>query len=175
MGGGTGGGAAVGEAVAGEGGGGCGRRSVLHAAVLGGGAVALGAAGAAGGLGKAVAATQPPFRLFTQEDLNFETLFTLGGAGYGISEVGEVVTTVNRINAAGASYQAYYGNFLAMARDVDALAGQVLVQVVGDAEHRSPSAQGLVAGGAAAVVNHEAGTRARRLSIDKRPCEHIGW
>jgi dienelactone hydrolase len=106
-----------------------GRRSVLRAGVLGGAAVALGAAGAAGaagGIGKAAAATQPPFQLFAQSDLNFETLFTLGGAGYGISEVGEIVTTVNRINAAGAGYQTYYDNFMAMARNVDALAGREL-------------------------------------------------
>lgn len=109
---------------------GCGRRSVLRAAVLGGSAAAaLSAAGAAGamdGVARAAAITQPPFRLFAQEDLNLETLFALGGAGYGISEVGEIVTTVNRINAAGASYQAYYDNFLAMARNVDFLAGREL-------------------------------------------------
>ena len=106
-----------------------GRRTVLRAGLLGSAAVALGAAGAAGaagGGGEAAAATQPSFQLFTQQDLNFETLFTLGSAGYGCSEVGEVVTVCNRINAAGASYQTYYDNFIAMARDVDALAGREL-------------------------------------------------
>lgn len=122
----TGGRAVLDEAIVGDGAG-PGRRSVLRAAVLGGGAAAaFGAAGAAGGLGKAEAATQPPFQLFAQADLNFETLFTLGGAGYGISEIGEVVTTANRINAAGASYQTYYDNFMAMACNVDALAGREL-------------------------------------------------
>lgn len=78
----TGGCAVTDEGMTGEGAGN-GRRSVLRAAVLGSGAVALGAAGAAGSLGKAAAATQPPFRLFAQQDLNFETLFTLGGAATG--------------------------------------------------------------------------------------------
>jgi hypothetical protein len=86
---------------------------MLRTGVLGGGAAM--AVGAAGGFGKAAAATLPPFQLFAQSDLNFETLFTLGSAGYGCSEVGEIVTTVNRINAAGASYQTYYDGFMAMA------------------------------------------------------------
>jgi Esterase FrsA-like len=103
---------------------GLGRRAVLRTGVLGGGAAM--AVGAAGGFGKAAAATQPPFQLFAQSDLNFETLFTLGSAGYGCSEVGEVVATVNRINAGGASYQTYYDSFMAMARSVDALAGREL-------------------------------------------------
>ncbi len=108
-----------------------GRRSLLRVGVLGGGAaVALGAGGL-GGAARAVvsagaAAKQPPFRLFAQQDLNFETLFALGSAGYGCSEVGEVVTTVNRINAQGASYQTYYDGFLAMARTVEAVADSEL-------------------------------------------------
>jgi Esterase FrsA-like len=128
----VGGHAAVSEVMPGQDAG-RGRRSVLRTAVFGGGAaVALGAAGTVvgvggtGGTGKATAATQPPFQLFAQSDLNFETLFTLGSAGYGCSEVGEVVTTVNRINAAGASYQAYYDNFAAMARNVEAIADREL-------------------------------------------------
>jgi hypothetical protein len=111
------------------------RRSLLRAGVLGGGAaVALGAGGLSGAVRAAAqgappgsaAASAPPFQLFAQEDLNFETLFTLGSAGYGCSEVGEVVTLVNRVNAQGASYQTYYDGFIAMARLVDALAGREL-------------------------------------------------
>ncbi|HTZ28358.1 MAG TPA: alpha/beta hydrolase [Streptosporangiaceae bacterium] len=102
-----------------------GRRAMLRTGVLGGGAAL--AVGAAGGFSKAAATTtQPPLELFAQSDLNFETLFTLGSAGYGCAEVGEVVTTVNRINAAGASYQTYYDGFMAMARSVEALAGREL-------------------------------------------------
>jgi hypothetical protein len=104
---------------------GLGRRALLRTGVLGSGAAM--AVGAAGGFGKAAAAaTRPAFALFTQADLNFETLFTLGSAGYGCSEVGEVVAAVNRINAGGASYQTYYNGFMAMARSVDALAGREL-------------------------------------------------
>jgi hypothetical protein len=102
-----------------------GRRSLLQGGVLGGGAVVLGAAGRALASG-GTAAGQPPFRLFAQEDLNFATLFALGSAGYGCSEVGEVVTAVNRINAEGASYQTYYDGFRAMARDVEAIADREL-------------------------------------------------
>jgi dienelactone hydrolase len=108
-----------------------GRRSLLRAGVLGGGAVAALGVGGLGGAARALAsggaaATQPPFRLFAQEDMNFETLFALGSAGYGCSEVGEVVTTVNRINAQGATYQTYYDGFLAMARSVEAIADREL-------------------------------------------------
>ena len=109
------------------------RRSVLRAGVLGSStAVALAAGGPGGAAGDmasaadAAAATQPPFQLFAQSDLEFRTLARLGSAGYGCSEVGEIVATVNRINAQGASYQAYYDNFLAMAGAVDALAGHEL-------------------------------------------------
>lgn len=97
---------------------------MLRTGVLGGGAAM--AVGVAGGFSKAAAATQPPFQLFAQPDLNFETLFTLGSAGYGCSEVGEVVATVSRINAGGASYQTYYDSFMATARGVAALAGREL-------------------------------------------------
>jgi hypothetical protein len=108
-----------------------GRRSLLRAGVLGGGAsVALGAGGL-GGAARALASggaavKQPPFRLFAQEDMNFETLFALGAAGYGCAEVGEVVTAVNRINAQGATYQTYYDSFLAMAQSVEAIADREL-------------------------------------------------
>jgi dienelactone hydrolase len=54
--------------------------------------------------------------------MNFETLFALGGAGYGISEIGEIVTAVNEINARGASYQAYFDCFRATAQRVVGLA-----------------------------------------------------
>ena len=103
-----------------------GRRVLLRAGALSGGAaVALAAGGAAGRAGAAVshtAAKYPPFALFRQEDLNFETLFALGSAGYGTSEVGEIVTAVNQVNARGASYQAYFDCFGALAMRVSGLA-----------------------------------------------------
>ncbi|HUZ22454.1 MAG TPA: CocE/NonD family hydrolase [Streptosporangiaceae bacterium] len=121
----------------GPGGGRVSRRAILRAGALGGGAAAaLGAGGAAAARASAVAggraleagsggvagARFPPIALFAQEDLNFETLFALGSAGYGTAEVGEIVTVVNEINARGATYQAYYDGFAGMARRVAALA-----------------------------------------------------
>lgn len=102
------------------------RRSLLRAGALGGGAAAVLAAGGRALASGGMAVSQPPFRLFAQDDLNFETLFALGSAGYGCSEVGEVVTAVNRVNADGASYQTYYDGFLAMARSVEAVADREL-------------------------------------------------
>jgi hypothetical protein len=115
------------------------RRAMLRAGALGGGAAAALAAGgvtatgagaavrggAAGG-GPAALAKLPPFALFAQEDLNFDTLIALGGAGYGTSEVGEIVTTVNKINAMGPTYQNYFDCFRAMAQRVSALADSEL-------------------------------------------------
>lgn len=103
------------------------RRSLLRAGVLGGGAAALLAAP-----GTASAATVPaatPSRmqnLFTVDDLDFETLFAFGSAGYGCAEFGELVTVVNQVNVTGASYQTYYDAFLSLAQRVNALADDEL-------------------------------------------------
>jgi dienelactone hydrolase len=59
--------------------------------------------------------------LFTQPDLDFETLFAFGSAGYGCAEFGELVTVVNQVNNTGASYQTYYDAFLALAQRIEAL------------------------------------------------------
>ena len=105
------------------------RRSLLRAGVLGGGAIAvLAAAGtgtgapAAAAAGGPAAAPQQLQNLFTLSDLDFETLFAFGSAGYGCAEFGQLVTAVNQVNAAGASYQTYYGTFLALAQRTSALA-----------------------------------------------------
>lgn len=50
-------------------------------------------------------------QLFTDPGLNFNALLALGGAGFGAAEVGEVLTAVNAINAAGASEQTYTAEF----------------------------------------------------------------
>jgi hypothetical protein len=100
-----------------------GGRVSRRAATLAAGGVA--ATGARASVSHA-AAKFPPFALFAQSDLNFETLFALGSAGYGSSEVGEIVTTVNDINARGASYQAYYDCFRAMAERIASLADDEL-------------------------------------------------
>jgi Esterase FrsA-like len=64
--------------------------------------------------------------LFGLSDLDFNTLLAFGSTGYGCAEFGELVTAVNQVNAVGASYQAYYDAFLALARRTEALAGDDL-------------------------------------------------
>ncbi|HWC82766.1 MAG TPA: alpha/beta fold hydrolase [Pseudonocardiaceae bacterium] len=108
------------------------RRSLLRAGVLGGSAAAAMAVSGTATAAPAVAATAPATpallqNLFTQPDLDFETLFAFGGAGYGCAEFGELATAVDQINGTtGASYQAYYDAFLALAQRVNALADQEL-------------------------------------------------
>jgi hypothetical protein len=51
-------------------------------------------------------------RFFADPTLNFQTLFALGSVGYGISETGEVLSAIDRINARGASYQRFFEEFL---------------------------------------------------------------
>ncbi len=60
-----------------------------------------------------ISPTSEPLTLFAQSDLNFQALFALGGTPYGAGEVGEVNATVERINAAGASYQTFFDEFMA--------------------------------------------------------------
>jgi hypothetical protein len=107
------------------------RRSLLRAGVFGSGAALLlaGGAGAASSASAvtaanpAAAASRPPLQnLFALSDLDFDTLFAFGGTGYGSAEFGELVTAVNAINAAGASYQTYYDTFLALAERTGNLA-----------------------------------------------------
>jgi len=110
------------------------RRSLLRAGVVGGSAAAVLAASGVVGSGLAAAtspATAPPApalmqNLFTESDLDFETLFAFGSAGYGCAEFGELVTVVNQVNGVGASYQTYYDAFLALAQRIEALAGHEL-------------------------------------------------
>jgi hypothetical protein len=110
------------------------RRLLLRAGVLGGGAAALLAAGGVGAAGGAAAlAADAPVgsssqvqNLFTLPDLNFDTLFAFGTIGYGCAEFGELVTAVNQVNAAGASYQTYYDTFRALAQRTGALADREL-------------------------------------------------
>jgi hypothetical protein len=114
------------------------RRAALRAGALGGGAVATlagtglpatearAAAGRSAAAGSPAAAKLPPFELFAQQDMNFEALFTLGSAGYGAAEIGEVVTAVNDVNARGATYQVLFDTFRATARRVAGLADSQL-------------------------------------------------
>jgi dienelactone hydrolase len=115
------------------------RRSVLRTGALGGGAAAVLAAFGAGAAGATMradraalaaatspAVLQPMQDLFTLSDLDFETLFVFGSIGYGCAEFGELVTAVNQINAAGATYQTYYEAFRSLAKRIKALADREL-------------------------------------------------
>ena len=104
------------------------RRSLLRTGVAGGAATLI-ATGGMGLLSATARATAdepvPPHQLqdlFTLPDLDFDTLLAFGSLGYGCAEFGELVTVVNQVNIAGASYQAYYDTFLAQARRTEALA-----------------------------------------------------
>ncbi len=119
------------------------RRDVLRASLIGGSALAAGVGLAACG-GSTDTATRLPLpralpdlsvppgppppnpstgvKLFEAEDLNFQTLFTLGAAGAGTAEVGEVLTAVDEINAAGPTYETYYDTFVTLAQRVGAIA-----------------------------------------------------
>jgi hypothetical protein len=105
-----------------------GRRDLIKAGILGAGTTAVLSAGFGGGTVAADASAPAPaaFQLFSQADLEYETLVMLGGSAYGIAEVSEIVTTVNAINAQGATYQVYFDQFQALARQVSQLADQEL-------------------------------------------------
>lgn len=64
-----------------------------------------------------------PFQLYADEDMNFEALFALGGAGLNAA-AGEVVTAVNQSNApaGGATYQSFYDAFVAQGNRLTAAA-----------------------------------------------------
>jgi hypothetical protein len=104
----------------------------LRAGAISGAAAGLLTAGVGAAGSSARAATtattgaQPVQNLFTLSDLDFETLFAFGSTGYACAEFGELVTAVNQINAAGASYQTYYDTFQALANRTSALAGKEL-------------------------------------------------
>ncbi len=108
------------------------RRAVLTSTVLGAGsALGLAACSATGSRAASASATPPTAaarggRLFAQPDLDFEASFGLGSAAYGCSEIGEVLATVERINAAGASYETYVDGFSALARRLSARADAAL-------------------------------------------------
>jgi dienelactone hydrolase len=88
-----------------------------------GGALAAGAAGALVGVPGAAAAgaaakpeKRPATVFFKDEALNFQMLFALGGAGYGASEVGEVLAAFDRIHGKGDTYRSTYEEFLRLGR-----------------------------------------------------------
>ncbi|MFJ7204157.1 alpha/beta hydrolase family protein [Streptomyces sp. NPDC098789] len=101
------------------------RRAALAGIAAGAGALAAGGAvaaaparaasvgGAASRPGSAVEPDAAPgaMKLFTDPGFNFAALFALGAAGMRASEVGEVLTAVNSVNAAGASEQTFSDTF----------------------------------------------------------------
>jgi dienelactone hydrolase len=97
------------------------RRSLLA------GAAAAGAAGALAQVPGALAAAPgdasktkklPAATFFKEPALNFQMLFVLGGAGYGVSELGEVLTTFDRIHAKRDTYRSTFDEFLRLGRVV---------------------------------------------------------
>ncbi|MGH1554614.1 hypothetical protein ACRAWF_29900 [Streptomyces sp. L7] len=54
-------------------------------------------------------------RFFAADDLNFQAQLLLGVCDYGGAEAGDVLATVDRINAAGAGYQQLVDEFRALA------------------------------------------------------------
>ncbi|MFE7891695.1 alpha/beta hydrolase family protein [Streptomyces sp. NPDC057412] len=96
------------------------RRAALAGLVAGAagavGAVGLGAPAASAmpaGAGRTPAGSPTPgaMRLFADPGLNFNALLALGGSGARAAEVGEVLTAVNAINAAGADENTYTAEF----------------------------------------------------------------
>jgi dienelactone hydrolase len=91
------------------------RRNLIGGALAGGALVVVPGATALGAT-KTKPQKRPATVFFKQEDLNFQMLFALGGAGYGVSEVGEVLAAFDRIHAKGDTYRATYEEFLRLGR-----------------------------------------------------------
>lgn len=98
------------------------RRDLLAGALAGGAAAAL-----AGSPAAALAASPgdasktqplPAVTFFKEPALNFQMLFALGGAGYGVSEVGEVLATFDRIHGKGDTYLATFEEFQRLGRQL---------------------------------------------------------
>ncbi|MET9601954.1 CocE/NonD family hydrolase [Streptomyces sp. NPDC006459] len=94
------------------------RRAALAGLAAGAGALAAGgtartAAAAPRPSTKAVDPTPGAMQLFDDPGFNFAGLLALGAAGMRASEVGEVLTAVNAINAAGLSEQTFSDTFRA--------------------------------------------------------------
>lgn len=122
------------------------RRRLLELSALGGSALLGGVGLAACGSSAAESSLPvpppephlivPPFgptanpatgvNFFSQTDLEFELLFAFGGASYGAGEAGEIIATINQINAAGASYQTFYENFVDRGNQVASIGDEAL-------------------------------------------------
>jgi dienelactone hydrolase len=92
------------------------RRDILKGSVMAGAAVAGASASA---VAQTAATSADPTRpsvttLLADPAFNFSALIVLGAAGYGASEVGEVLSAVDRINARGLGYDSYFDEFFAL-------------------------------------------------------------
>lgn len=96
------------------------RRDLLAGALAGGTAAALAASPAAALATSPGDASKtrplPAVTFFAEPALNFQMLFALGGAGYGVSEVGEVLSTFDRIHGKGDTYLATFEEFQRLGR-----------------------------------------------------------
>ncbi|HUY44880.1 MAG TPA: alpha/beta fold hydrolase [Streptosporangiaceae bacterium] len=65
-------------------------------------------------LARGPATTRNPAVFFTDPDMNAQALFTIGAAGYGAAEFGEVAVAISGIHRGGDSYDSYYDAFRSM-------------------------------------------------------------
>ena len=103
------------------------RQPTLNRRNLLAGALAAGSAAALAGAPRAFATEPgdasktkplPAVTFFKEQALNFQMLFALGGAGYGVSEVGEVLAVFDRIHGKGDTYRAVFDEFQRLGRQV---------------------------------------------------------
>jgi len=95
------------------------RRTLLGGALAAAGAGALAQVPGARAADKKKGGSKkgrPATTFFAEEALNFQMLFAIGGAGYGASEVGEVLATFDRIHAKGDTYRASFDEFQRLGR-----------------------------------------------------------
>jgi hypothetical protein len=96
------------------------RRGLLGSALAAGATGALVGVPGVGSAGAAPAKGKPEKRpatiFFKEEAINLEVLFALGAAGYGATEVGEVLATIDRIHAKGDTVRSVYEEFLRVGR-----------------------------------------------------------
>ncbi|HTT50876.1 MAG TPA: alpha/beta fold hydrolase [Streptosporangiaceae bacterium] len=72
------------------------------------------------------AVARDPVYFFADPSMNVQTLFTLGAAGYGAAEYGEVATAVAGVYSGGGSYDSFYAAFRAMGLLVSGFGHQAL-------------------------------------------------
>ena len=99
------------------------RRGLLGGALAAGTASALvgipgASAVAAPGTKEAEPQQRPATVFFDEEALNFQLLFALGAAGYGASEVGELLSTFDRIHGKGDTLRAVFEEFHRLGRQL---------------------------------------------------------